>query len=294
MREHDQPRLHTRLSLWSGLIFALAIPTASRAQGLAAQEAQISADPIELAARYVQVWETPGTKWAILSGEAAVLQAGDGLRANSAVVRLSEMPLDDGKAYQAEIYAEGEVRISGREGPPRTKLRATFRTRKQVQLNAYTPRGLSSLKEPPRDLMILRRSGFLMPEPAIGRSQPASAPPLQAAAQSQPAAAPVELLAAPQSQVPAPGATQGASPAEPANASVSPLPAASVPAAALPPASSGKAAAATVTVLPPPDLPSLEPVPPPRLPRKDPQLLPAQFEAKRSRGQPGSSNRRER
>ena len=81
MREHDQPRLHTRLCLWSGLIFALAIPTASRAQDPAAPDVQAANDPIELAARHVQVWETAGERWAILSGEAAVLQAGDGLRA---------------------------------------------------------------------------------------------------------------------------------------------------------------------------------------------------------------------
>ena len=93
---------------------ALAIPTASRAQDPAAPDAQEANDPIELAARHVQVWETAGERWAILSGEAAVLQAGDGLRAREAVVRIIEVSMEDGKGYQAEIYAEGEVRISGR------------------------------------------------------------------------------------------------------------------------------------------------------------------------------------
>ena len=110
--------------------FALGLPFASLAQEQAAPEMQVSADPIELAAQRVQVWETPGVKWAILSGEAAVIQAGDGLRARAAVVRLTEVPLDDGKGYQAEIYAEGDVRASGQVQvqAPRSRLRTVFRT----------------------------------------------------------------------------------------------------------------------------------------------------------------------
>src|SRR5208337_3183765 len=168
-REHDQPRLHTRLCLWSGLIFALAIPTATRAQDQAAPDAQAAADPIELAARRVQVWDTAGERWAILSGEAAVLQAGDGLRARAAVVRILEVPMENGKGYQAEIYAEGEVRISGQGGPPRPQARTVLRTRKQVQLRAYKDNGFTQWKEPPRDLLILRRSGFVAPEPAAAQ-----------------------------------------------------------------------------------------------------------------------------
>ena len=72
-----------------------------------ARARQAANDPIELAARHVQVWETAGERWTILSGEAAVLQAGDGLRARAAVVRIIEVPMEDGKGYQAEIYAEG-------------------------------------------------------------------------------------------------------------------------------------------------------------------------------------------
>ena len=257
VREHDQPRLHMRLCLWSGLIFALAIPTASRAQDPAALDAQAANDPIELAARHVQVWETAGERWAILSGEAAVLQAGDGLRAHAAVVRIIEVPMEDGKGYQAEIYAEGEVRISGQGGRPRPQVRTVLLTRKQVQLRAYRENGLTQWKEPPRDLLILRRSGFVSPEPAATRSKPATARP-------EPAAAPSVLAAAPQAQILAPAIPGSASRVETArNGPTAPQP---------------------------PDLPPLEPVPPPSSPKKDPQLRLAQFE-QRPCGHPGSGNR---
>ena len=219
--------------MWSGLIFALAIPTASRAQDPAAPDAQAANDPIELAARHVQVWETAGERWAILSGEAAVLQAGDGLRARAAVVRIIEVSMEDGKGYQAEIYAEGEVRISGQGGRPRPQVRTVLRTRKQVQLRAYRENGLTQWKEPPRDLLILRRSGFVLPEPAATRSKPATARPEQAAA-------PSELAAAPQAQVLAP---------------------------AIPGSAYRVETAETATAPQPPDLPPLEPVPPPSSPK---------------------------
>ena len=92
----------------------------------------------------------------------------------AAVVRIIEVPMEDGKGYQAEIYAEGEVRISGQGGPPRPQVRTVLRTRKQVQLRAYRENGLTQWKEPPRDLLILRRSGFVLPEPAAARSKPAT------------------------------------------------------------------------------------------------------------------------
>jgi len=260
--------------VWSGLIFALAIPTATRAQDQAAQDAQ-AADPIELAARHVQVWQTAGERWAILSGEAAVLQAGDGLRARAAVVRIIEVPMDNSKGYQADIYAEGEVRITGQGGPPRPQARTVLRTRKQVQLRVYKDNGYTQLKEPPRDLLILRRSGFVSRQPAAAPSKPATARPEPAATRSEPVLAQPEpattqpvSAAAPQAQSPASVAPGSASQVETAAV------AASVPSTAT------AAAAEPATVLPPPDLPPLEPVPRSTLPKQDRELQLAQFERK--------------
>jgi hypothetical protein len=265
--------------LWSGLIFALAIPTATRAQDQAAPDAQAAADPIELAARRVQVWDTAGERWAILSGEAAVLQAGDGLRARAAVVRILEVPMENGKGYQAEIYAEGEVRISGQGGPPRPQARTVLRTRKQVQLRAYKDNGFTQWKEPPRDLLILRRSGFVLPEPATARPELAAARSEPAAARSEPAAARSEPAIA----QPEPATTQpepAAAPEAQILASATPRSASQVETVAVADSVPSSATAETATVLPPPDLPPLEPVPPPMSPRKDPELQLAQFERK--------------
>ena len=169
--------------------------------------------------------------------------------------------MEDGKGYQAEIYAEGEVRVSGQAGPPRPQVRTVLRTRKQVQLRAYRENGLTQWKEPPSDLLILRRSGFVLPEPAATRSK-------QATAQPEPAAAPSELAAAP-AAVPQAQILASATPG-PASRVETVTVAESVPAAA----------AETATAPQPPDLPPLEPVPPPSSPRKDPQLQLAQFERK--------------
>ena len=260
MREHDQPRLHTRLCLWSGLIL--------RAR-----------DPYRVSGTGPGGAGRAGGRRSDRAGRAARSGLGDGRRAvghslgrgcrapggrwptrRAAVVRIIEVPMEDGKGYQAEIYAEGEVRISGQGGPPRPQVRTVLRTRKQVQLRAYRENGLTQWKEPPRDLLILRRSGFVLPEPAATRSKPATARP-------EPAAAPSELAAVPQAQILASATPGSASRVETVTV------AESVPAAAA-------AAAETATAPQPPDLPPLEPVPPPSSPRKDPQLQLAQFERK--------------
>ena len=169
----------------------------------------------------------------------------------AAVVRIFVVPIDNGKGYQADIYAEGEVRVSAQGGPPRPRLRTVLRTRKQVQLRDYHGNGPRQWKEPPRDLLIVRRSGFVLPEPA--EAEPAAAP------RSKPAGAQVSGM--PASATPL-AATQVATP--PVTESVP----------------STSAAAETLNALPPPELPPLEPVPQPTAPRKDPELQLAQFERK--------------
>ena len=80
------------------------------------------------------------------------------------------------KVFQAEVYAEGNVRITGQEEAPRNEYRATLRTARQVQVSPYQASGLTQLKEPPRGLLILERSGFARSEPAQTPAQAAPAP----------------------------------------------------------------------------------------------------------------------
>ena len=80
MREHDQPRLRTRNCFWLGLIVVACAPAALLAQHEEASGAMRSADPIDLAAQRVLVWNQAGERWVVLGGEVAVLQGAEGLR----------------------------------------------------------------------------------------------------------------------------------------------------------------------------------------------------------------------
>ena len=144
-----------------------------------------------------------------------------------------------GKLFQADIYAEGDVRITGRETAPKLKHRAVLRTAKQIQLSPYKPTGLTAFKEPPVGLKILQRSGLQQPSPpATGQAQSKqSAPPPQ----SRPRAVTESSLTAPLEAGPSPLV--------------------------------GSAGASSSTS----SLPDLEPVPTAVPPRKDPQVQLAQL-----------------
>ena len=144
------------------------------AQHEEASGAMRSADPIDLAAQRVLVWNEAGERWVVLGGEVAVLQGAEGLRACAAVVRIIEVTDEAGKSFQADIYAEGDVRITGRETAPRLKHRAVLRTAKQIQLSPYKPTGLTAFKEPPVGLKILQRSGLQQPSPPTTGQRKAS------------------------------------------------------------------------------------------------------------------------
>jgi hypothetical protein len=110
-----------------------------------------------------------------------VLQGVEGLRARGAVVRIIEVPMESAKGYQADVYAEGDVKTSGQDHA-QAERRAVFRTRTQVKLSPYDRSGLSQLDRPPRGLPILHRSGFEPPE---------SPPEAKAPTGTTPAAGPV-------------------------------------------------------------------------------------------------------
>ena len=136
MREHDQPRLRTRNCLWLGLIVVACAPTALLAQYEEASGAMRSADPIDLAAQRVLVWNEAGERWVVLGGEVAVLQGAEGVRARAAVVRIIEVTDEAGKSFQADVYAEGDVKITGREAAP--KLHAPRRAENRQTDPAFT------------------------------------------------------------------------------------------------------------------------------------------------------------
>ena len=71
-----------------------------------------------------------------------MLQGAEGLRARGAVIRIIEVPMEAGKGFQADIYAEGEVRITGQETAPRAEARTVApdpKTGAAQPLQAFRP-----------------------------------------------------------------------------------------------------------------------------------------------------------
>jgi hypothetical protein len=199
VREHDQPRLHTRRrQVWLGLLVTIALPLSGLARGQEVAGEQAISDPIELAARQVQEWESAGEHWALLWGDAAILQGSEGVRARSAVVHIIEVNLDGAKAYQADVYAEGDVRLTGADRRPRSTHRTFFRTATQVQLRAYRRSGYTQLSKPPLGLKILDRAGFPASESVRARMKGEGSTSL-ASAETDPRAVP-DLQAVPDPQ----------------------------------------------------------------------------------------------
>lgn len=167
MRGHDQSNRRVQSRAWFGLILVATAAVALRpGPGQEVDGAEPppvvsrARDPIDLAARRVQVWEQGGDQWVLLSGQAAVLQGAEGLRGEEAVVRVSETPSASGggPSFRLEVYAEG-VGSVGRSDPG-SAVQTTFTTVAEVRLRPYQPRGLVRLDAPPQGLKILTRSGL--------------------------------------------------------------------------------------------------------------------------------------
>jgi hypothetical protein len=187
VRQHDQPSGNPRVRVCGGLLLAIGVAAPVLAGGGVPPSRRGTSEAIELAARRVIVWEDDGARWVVLSGEAAVLQGVEGLRARGAVVRITEQPAAGGPGYRAEVYAEGDVRpTSGNNTTPRPHARLELQTPKEVRLTPYDPSGLTRLAEVPHGLAIVHRSGFARGQGGSG-SAPRD-PQLQRSQFSRPAA----------------------------------------------------------------------------------------------------------
>ena len=88
--------------------------------------------------------------------------------ARDAIARITDEWLGTEKIRRVEVYAEGDVRASGAAGSPFPNYRGEFRTT-EVQLKCYDPGGPKTATNPPWDLAIMRRSGFLVARPSGAR-----------------------------------------------------------------------------------------------------------------------------
>jgi len=183
----------------AGALLIVTVLVASRPvraqEGPDASPTRRAADPVDLAAHRVQAWNSGDEQWVVLSGEAAVLQEGEGLRADQAVVRITPVSAGGSTSYRLEVYAEGEVRPTGKLGAPRRSMRATFSTEKEVRLKPYDPKGLSRPSRPPRSLGVLAR-GFPRLEPA-SEDGPVAEEPKTAATPASPDPVDPEVSATP-------------------------------------------------------------------------------------------------
>jgi hypothetical protein len=142
------------------------------------------ADPIVMAANRVTQWNAPDGRWAHLYGDCSILQGVEGIRAREAVVRVTDVSTATDKISQVDVYAEGQVRIAGTDAPPRAGYQVIFRTA-EVRLKCYGPAGVTTPSEPPWQLQIVRRSGFLTPERGETKAKRASAMPAAEKARSK-------------------------------------------------------------------------------------------------------------
>ncbi len=229
MRRHDQPTFHVPKGTWPGIIFAvLTAWSSAMGQNAHADRSPGSnphSDPIEIASRSVQVWSDGAAQWLLLTGDVALVQGDRELRAQGAVLRIEdvELPEEQIRVYQAEVYAEGDVREKIRQhGTSRARVLATFRTSKQVKLAPYDPSRMQKLNGPPGNAPILARSGFFRPptrgrEPAEG-GNPSSSPGPAAVAAAKPTQTSGEQPQAP----PMPVSTAGSSNARPVKTAAAP------------------------------------------------------------------------
>ncbi len=98
---------------------------------------------VDLSADRVEVWSSdPDRHWVILSGRVSVVQDGEGLRADEAVV-LVEPGRDGNRLMQRiEVRAAGNVRLTSRPGSALERTNLTFRSKLPVRTKPYEPGGM--------------------------------------------------------------------------------------------------------------------------------------------------------
>jgi len=207
VRGDERSSRRSHRGVWLGLILASGMVRTLSAQETPDDTASSRlADPIVLAANRVTEWNAPDGRWVHLYGDSSILQGVEGIRAREAVVRVSDVSTAIEKIVQVEVYAEGQVRVAGNEGPPQPRFHVVFRTA-EVRLKCYHPSGPSTPKDPPWQLQIVRRSGFREPKPAVADPKGAGPEPVvgrgPAAGDDQTQASP-QPVAATQTAVPGP------------------------------------------------------------------------------------------
>ena len=155
-------RRHRRAVRLGFLLVALATAASARAldgDGEGGTGSPRRNAPVRLAADHVRSWVVGDVHYVLLEGQAAAFLGDDGLRAQRAAVRIVTAPNPSGEVtYEFEVFAEGNVRRSDDEGPPRPELRERWKTTGDVKLRAATKDQLVTLSKAPTGSALLVRA----------------------------------------------------------------------------------------------------------------------------------------
>ncbi len=177
MRGHQQTISRSRIRewFWLPLLVALVAPAVRAQERSPVDSVADSADLIELAADRIQFWDSGGSRWALLTGQAAVVQGLEGLRADAIVVRVDTLGAGGDKRYRADVYAEGNARPVGPPRTPQKSLRTQMGAR-DVLLKPYDEKsGVVPSKGPPRGAGIVNRASAVLAQPAVASAEPGTA-----------------------------------------------------------------------------------------------------------------------
>ena len=161
MRGLDPNDRRARLAARACLLL-LALATAGAGPPDGPATANAPDEPIDLCAGRILAWEAGGRRWAILDGEASVLQGAFGVRAPIAVVRTTPEPGPDAAkgACVVEIYAEGGVRDVAEKVRTAGRWRRTLRTTAGVRAGTHDGATARGLTGPPASAIGLLARAF--------------------------------------------------------------------------------------------------------------------------------------
>ena len=87
-------------------------------------------------------------------------------RAREAIVRIVDISSETEKISRVDVYAEGQILVSGTSNATQRSYRGELET-SEVRLKCYDRAGPKTEKDPPWGLAIIRRSGFVGPKPVV-------------------------------------------------------------------------------------------------------------------------------
>jgi len=164
VRQHERTTRNSprRVRCWLILAAALLAPGSLLAQVRRDQpgtaESTVSQEPVDLAAGSIRTWTVGSDHWVYLSGQAAVIQGLEGVRADQVVIRVSQIGTAKKPLLQLEVYAEGNAAPISRPRSSQPSYRMTLNSTRDPRLKPYQVGGIKREGSRPKALAILDRA----------------------------------------------------------------------------------------------------------------------------------------